>query len=206
VSQYGIEYARLDRAVAEALRVLAPRGAIAMVLHHAQGQPATVAGLELDHLAWLQREGGLLDATSAMLEPLARASTPQGRASLQGDAVANAARERFNALQNELAARGDGKEGADVLFEVREAAMSLLALSGRQGAHVAASALAGYRAELAASETRLRDLREHALDASRAQALRDRLQATLGRPVSLAELREEAGYLMGWAVRARSAD
>lgn len=205
VSQYGIEYAPLDRAIAEVLRVRSPRGAIAMVLHHAQGQPAKVAALELEHLAWLQGEGGLLDATAAMLEPMARASTPQGRATLQGDAAANAARERFNAVQNELAARGDGKEGADVLFEAREAAMSLLAIAGRQGARAAASALADYRAELAASETRLRDLREHALGAEEAQGLRDRLAAALGGPASLEELREEAGYLMGWALRANPA-
>jgi len=205
VSQYGIEYAPLDRAIAEVLRVRSPRGAVAMVLHHAQGQPAKVAALELDHLAWLQGEGGLLDATAAMFEPMARAATPQGRATLQGDAAANAIRGRFNALQNELAARGDGKEGADVLFEARDAAMSLLAIAGRQGAQAAASALGDYRAELAASETRLRDLREHALGVEDAKGLRDRLAAALGGTASLEEIREEAGYLMGWGLRAQPA-
>jgi hypothetical protein len=136
---------------------------------------------------------------------MARAATPQGRASLQGDARANAARERFNALQKEVSARGDGKDGADVLFEVRDGAMSLLALAGRQGAQAAASALQAWRAELAASETRLRDMAEHALDAGAAMALRDRLASELGRPVSLEVLREEAGYLMGWAVRTQPA-
>ena len=205
VSQYGIEYARLDRAVSEVLRVLAPAGGLAMVLHHAEGRPATLAAVELDHLAWLAREGGLLDAAAAMLELMARAATPQGRASLQGDARANAVRERFNALLKEVSDRGEGQDGADVLFEVRDAAMSLLAVAGRQGAAAAASSLQAYRAELAASGTRLRDLREHALDAGAAQALRDRLAVALGRPVSLEVLREEAGYLMGWAVRTQPA-
>lgn len=204
MSQYGIEYARLDRAVGEVLRVLAPRGRIALVLHHAQGQPAKLAALELEHLDWLSRDGGLLDATSALLEPMARSATPQGRASLQADAGAHAARERFNARQNELAVRADGKEGADVLFEVRDGVMSLLALAGRQGAPEAASALQAYREELAASAERLRDLREHALGAPQAQALRDRLAGGLEVPVSLGELREEAGYLMGWALRSHA--
>lgn len=75
--------------------------------------------------------------------------------------------------------------------------------AARAGA--AAATLQAWRAELAASETRLRDLREHALDAQAAQALRDRLEAALQAPVSLQELREEAGYLMGWAVRAARA-
>lgn len=205
VSQYGIEYAPLDRAIDEALRVLVPGGTLAMVLHHAQGRPATLAAIELGHLAWLARDGGLLDATAGMLEPMARAATEQGRASLKGDARANAAREQFNARQNELAARGDGKDGADVLFEARDAAMSILAIAGRQGVAAAASALDAYRMELAASETRLRDLREHALDAGAAQALRTRLAAALRVPVSLEELREGAGYLMGWAVRTGTA-
>jgi SAM-dependent methyltransferase len=205
VSQYGIEYARLDRAVSEVLRVLAPGGGVAMVLHHAEGRPAALAAVELDHLAWLAREGGFLDATAVMLEPMARASTAQGRASLQGDAGANAARERFNALQKEVSARSDGKEGADVLFEARDGAMSVLSLAGRQGAGAAAAAWGAYREELAASETRLRDMIEHALDAGAAQALRERLSAALGRPASLEALREEAGYLMGWAVRTQPA-
>jgi SAM-dependent methyltransferase len=205
VSQYGIEYARLDRAMGEALRVLVPGGRVAVVLHHAQGRPATLAAIEIEHLAWLAREGGLLDATAGMLEPMARAATEQGRVSLKGDARANAAREQFNARQNELAARGDGKDGADVLFEARDAAMSILAIAGRQGLPAAVSALDSYRAELTASETRLRDLREHALDAQAAQALRDRLAAALQVPVSLEEIREGTGYLMGWAVRTGTA-
>jgi SAM-dependent methyltransferase len=205
VSQYGIEYARLEQAIAEATRVLAPGGALAMVIHHAQGRPATLAAIELEHLAWLARDGGLLEATAAMVEPMARAATPQGRASLEGDTRSHAARERFNALQGELAARREGRDGADVLFEVRDAMMSVLALAARQGAGAAAATLQAWRAELAASETRLRDLREHALDAQAAQALRDRLEAALQAPVSLQELREEAGYLMGWAVRAARA-
>ena len=66
----------------------------------------------LDHLAWLAGEGGFLDTTAAMLEPMERATTPHGRATLQGDTRANAVRERFNALQKEISARGDGKDGA----------------------------------------------------------------------------------------------
>ena len=81
----------------------------------AQGRPATLAALEIGHIRWLTAEGGWFDATAAMIEPMARASTFGGRASLQGDAQANAARGRFYAVQNELSARGEGQDGADVL-------------------------------------------------------------------------------------------
>lgn len=200
VSQYGLEYTDLERSVPELLRVLAPGGGVAMVLHHAQGRPATLAALEIGHIGWLTAEGGWCDATAAMIEPMARASTFGGRASLQGDVRANAARERFNAAQNELSARGEGQDGADVLFEMREAAMSLLAAAGREGVAAAGKALAAMRQELVAGATRLEDLRAHALDAEQVQALGRRLESGLGGAVALGELREQ-GHLMGWTLR-----
>jgi SAM-dependent methyltransferase len=200
VSQYGLEYTDLERSVPELLRVLSPHGGIAMVLHHAQGRPATLADLEIGHIRWLTTQGGWFDATAAMIEPMARASTFGGRASLQGDARANAARERFNAVQNELTARGAGQDGADVLFDMREAAMSVFATAGREGVTVAGNALAALREELIAGATRLDDLRSHALAAEPVGALGRRLESALGRAVALGELRE-GDYLMGWTLR-----
>lgn len=203
VSQYGIEYTDLQRSVPELLRVLAPHGGVAMVLHHAQGRPATLAALEIGHIRWLTAEGGWFDAAAAMIEPMARASTFGGRASLQGDAQANAARGRFNAVQNELSARGEGQDGADVLFEMREAAMAVFALAGREGVKAADAALAGVREELTAGATRLADLCAHALAGAQVQALRERLARGLDVAVTLDELREQGRHLMGWTIRTR---
>jgi SAM-dependent methyltransferase len=204
VSQYGLEYTDTGRSVPELLRVLSPGGGVAMVLHHAGGRPATLAALEIGHIRWLTTESGWFDATAAMIEPMARASTFGGRAGLQGDARANAARERFNAVQNELSARGAGQDGADVLFDMREAAMSVFARAGREGATAAARALAVMREELIAGATRLEDLRSHALGPGEAQALGQRLEGALGRKVTLGELREQGGHLMGWTLRSLS--
>jgi SAM-dependent methyltransferase len=201
VSQYGLEYTDLESSVPELLRVLTPGGAVALVLHHAQGRPATLAAIEIDHIRWLTAEGGWFDATAAMIEPMARASTFGGRASLQGDARAAAARERFNRAQNDLSARGLGQDGADVLFEVREAAMAVFALAGREGFEAADAALAGLREELAAAATRLADLRAHALTGEQAQALGERLERALSAAMTLDELREEGRHLMGWMLR-----
>lgn len=201
VSQYGIEYTDLERSVPELLRVLARGGGVAMVLHHAQGRPAILAAVEIDHIRWLTTQGGWLDAAAAMIELMARASTFGGRASLQNDARANATRERFNAVQNELAARGAGQDGADVLFEMREAAMSVFALAGREGVKAAAEALAELRQELAAGAIRLGDLCAHAIGGAQAQALRERLAGALGVSVTLDELREQGEHLMGWTMR-----
>lgn len=200
VSQYGLEYTDLESGVPELLRVLAPRGGVALVLHHAQGRPATLAAIEIDHIRWLTAEAGWFDATAAMIEPMARASTFGGRASLQGDAWAHAARERFNVAQNALSARGAGQDGADVLFEMREAAMSVFAVAGREGVAAAARALAAMREELIAGATRLDDLRAHALGVEQVEALGRRLERGLGRAVDLGELRE-CDHLMGWILR-----
>lgn len=91
---------------------------------------------------------------------MARAATPQGRIALQNDPRANAARERFNDLQGQATARATGGDGADVLFDAREAVMSVFALAGRDGAPRAAVALAALRDEYAIAATRLRDLGE----------------------------------------------
>ena len=202
VSQYGLEYTDLDRTLPELLRVRAPGGGVAMVLHHAQGRPATLAAIEIDHLRWLTGEGGLFDAAAALIEPMASAASPEGRTRLQHDPRANAARERFNDLQGQVSARAAAAgDGADALFEARDAVAFIFALAGREGAPRAGAALAELRAELTASATRLRDLCAHALGADQAQALCKRLATESGMPVSLGELLEQGGHLMGWTVR-----
>lgn len=200
VSQYGFEYAEFDRALPEVLRVRAPRGGIAMVLHHAGGRPAALAAIEIDHLRWLLNAGGFFDAAAALVEPMARAATPEGRAALRTDAAANAARERFNAVQGELSRRATG-DGADVLFEARDAMAAIFSLAGRQGAAAARDTLHVMREDYAASEARLHDLREHALDAVRAASLRDRMASAVGASGQLGVLREPGGYLMGWTLK-----
>lgn len=204
VSQYGLEYTALQRSVPELLRVRALRGTIALVLHHSQGRPAALAAVELDHLGWLLDEGSLFDAGAALVEPMALAATVQGRAILQSQPQADAARERFNALLAELTNRTAASDGADVLFEAREALMAVLAGAGRNGAAQASALMSRLRDEYAGSATRLRDLQTHALGPDRAFALREQLAAALAAPVSLTALNEN-GHLMGWMIRAPAA-
>ena len=201
VSQYGLEYTDLERTLPELFRVRAPGGGVALVLHHARGRPATLASIEIDHLRWLMVDGGLFDAAAALIEPMARASSPEGRTRLQHDPRANAARERFNDLQNQASARAAAGDGADVLFEAREGVASAFALAGHEGAPRASAALAALRDEFTASATRLRDLCAHALGPDQARALGERLANGSGTPVSLGELREQGGHLMGWTMR-----
>lgn len=203
-SQYGLEYGDLALAVPELLRVLRPRGRVALVLHHAGSRPVALARVELAHLAWLTGPDGLLPACDAMLGPLAQARTPEGRARLAGDAQAEAARERFNAAQDALAARGRAaSDGADVLGEVQDAVAAVLGQAVQGGETPARAALEALRQQLADSRLRLQELRACALDEPAAQTLCARLAAAGLRP-ALAPLHEGA-HLMGWALLAEPA-
>lgn len=205
VSQYGIEYTDIERSLPEMLRVLAPLGGVALVMHHAGGRPATLAAVETEHLRWLARDGGLFDAAAGLIGPMALAATPQGRARLQQDALAHAARERFNAAQGEVTARAAGGDGADALFDARDAVMAILALANREGETRATEAMETLRGEFHAAETRLVDLCGHALGEAEARALRDRIASALGVPVALGVMVEQAGHVMGWTLRSAPA-
>ncbi len=198
VSQYGIEYSKLDRSVPEMLRVLAPGGRIALLLHAADSRPATLAAVELTHLAWLLSDNGLLAAAAAMLEPISRAITAEGRAALANDPRAEAARERFNAAQDLLRERCTVPDGADVLFEVQDAVNAVLGLAASRSVSVAQDRLVAITTAARDSQHRLQQLCTHTLTPSGLEALCEsiRRSAAPGTEVVLGEVREQ-GLLMG---------
>lgn len=201
VSQYGLEYAELPRAVAELLRVRAPGGQVALVMHHAASRPVTLAAVEMAHIAWLRGAEGLLPAARAMLAPMARAATPEGRASLATDLDAVGRRDRFNAAQEALQARLAAPDGADVLQEVRAAVHQLFGLAQQQDADAADAAWQALDAAVADAHWRLDELRRCALSPSAADHLCDLLRPAL-RHIHLSVL-QEGPHTMGWALTAR---
>jgi SAM-dependent methyltransferase len=201
ISQYGLEYADLQRAVPELLRVLAPGGRVALVLHHAASRPVTLAAVEIAHIDWLHAEDGLLPAAHAMLAPMARAATPEGRASLARDPAADAIRERFNAAQSALGARARAApDGADVLAEAQDGVAQLLGLAMQQGQAIAEAGWSALDQGLADARWRLQELRECALDADAVDALCRSLQAHGLQPTRTTLT--EQGHLMGWRLNA----
>lgn len=199
-SQYGLEYCDLEPALAEVLRVLAPRGRIALVLHHAESRPVTLARTELAHLAWALGPDGLIGACADMLGPAAEATTPQGRERLSRDPAAEAARVRFNGAQVALRERARAADGADILGEIQGTVGALLQLAMRQGASRAHSELEAWTRALADHRWRLEELCAHALDRAAAQALAARAESS-GLQAALGILQEEQ-HLMGWTLLA----
>jgi SAM-dependent methyltransferase len=203
VSQYGLEYTDLSRTVPELLRVLAPGGKIRLVTHHADARPVVLAATELKHLAWLEQSQGLLETAAAMIEPMARAATEEGRASLAADAAANATRARFNALQTEVTGLAKASDCPDVLLETRDAIGAILNLAIGNGTEAAGQAMRQLRQELADSAVRLRELRDYALDEGRARQLCAALAGDAGTPI-LNPISEKS-LLMGWSISVQSA-
>ncbi|MBL8330961.1 MAG: class I SAM-dependent methyltransferase [Rubrivivax sp.] len=201
-SQYGIEYANLDLAMAEALRVLKPGGLLALVLHHADSRPVSLAQWEVEHLDWLLGEDGLLPCAHELLEPLERARSPEGRAALESDPAAAAVRERFNAAQDRLAERAQQRaDGADVLFEARQAVSQVIQTLFQRDRQAAQAQLQALSVAFEDTRFRLQELRRCALSA---EGLSHHVQRLLlqGFHVECGPLHEQ-GHLMGWQLRAQ---
>jgi SAM-dependent methyltransferase len=205
VSQYGFEYAQREPAWQEVLRVLAPGGTAAFVMHHAQGRPVSLAREELQLIEQLTAPDGWLAATRALLEPLNRARTPAGLASLQGDTVADAKREAFQRTQQGVQQLKQTANVPDVLHEATHAVSAMVVHVQTEGLASALSAWEAYMGHLADQRLRLRELCDHALDA---QALAWLCEAAIGglpgHRVETGTITEQSA-LMGWTFWVRPA-
>jgi SAM-dependent methyltransferase len=196
-SQYGLEYTELARSVPEILRVLRPGGKVCLITHHADAQPVRLARTELVHLSWLQAPSGLLETGRGMIEPMTRAATDAGRASLANDAAANALRARFNSLQSEATRLAAASDCPDVLGEVRLALAEVLNLAIGQGAQAAGAAFATLTQQLADSRVRLQELCDFALDEAGARRL---CTALGGGPDAPLRPIVDQDVVMGWGI------
>jgi Methyltransferase domain len=199
-SQFGLEYTRLPQTLTEARRVLRAGGALRAVLHHSLARPLVLARHELAHIAWLLQPSGLLDVASRMTEPLARAATPQGRASLAHDAGANALRQAFNTLQDERIARARTQPCPDVLHELQPVLARLFQQATEQGAAAGRQVAEQHVQSLHDTAFRLQDLLDHALTPETLAEVQQQLQG-LGFAVRTGELRDSA-QPMGWTLEA----
>ncbi|WP_407352478.1 class I SAM-dependent methyltransferase [Luteimonas sp. R10] len=193
-SQFGIEYAEQASAWREVLRVLKAKGGLFVVMHHAESVFTRVATVEIEHLAWLLGPDGLLQEAETLAGWLARlrAGEPVARS-----AQANAARERFNRMQEVLDLQIRTGTSVDLLTQARSDVQAILARSGQPAADLAA-----YRSALEENRFRSGELVTHALTHEAVAGLADRLRAEhRGLEVEVRELRQSEG-LLAWGLRA----
>jgi SAM-dependent methyltransferase len=199
-SQFGLEYTRLPQTLAEARRVLRAGGSLRAVLHHSLARPLVLARHEIEHIRWLLQPAGLLDLAAQMAEPLSRAATPAGRASLAHDPGANALRQAFNSLQDERIERARTQPCPDVLHELQPVLAQLFRRATEQGAAAGQRVVQSHVLTLQDAAFRLQDLLDHALTPQSLSDVRQLLEH-LGFVVRTDEL-HEGDLPMGWSLEA----
>lgn len=185
-SQFGFEYADTTRALAEALRVLAPEGELALVCHHSGSWLAEVAAEEVSHLDWLAaHDAPGIAATAAS-------------AAARGGVAAAMADPAFDALMRGLAARAREARVPDAIHDAGNALGGLVELAAARGEAAARAAIDHWREAIADARLRSSELIEHALDTDAVDALAATLRGA-GRGCDVGELRE-GNYLVGWTI------
>ena len=201
ISQYGIEYADLDRAVRELARVLAAGGRTRLVVHAADGIVAAGARDVIADADLLVGEIGLVEATRFCLKAVT--AVESGRdASPEAKARADSA---FAAFQDALAntARHVPAAADKVMFR-NSGGVMMNAFQSR--GHVALDELLAkvdqVEAEILAHRGRLQALVDAALDEPGADALASRLRAAGAESAASLGLDNAQGRI-GYVVEAR---
>lgn len=203
ISQYGLEYTRLDASTAELVRVLKPGGKLAMVLHHAGSHLINVAQKELQHSDWLCSDKSPLNKAPQVLPYLQIAA--QGRvAELAQNPLANTARADLNQAMQALSGMAAQSPYPDLLHESAEFIAYTLSATG-SGAITADNArqqLQHYWQALEQAALRHRELCDYALDEQGIAHIKSLLTQHGIQDIHIAMLKEDT-YLLGWTLTAQ---
>jgi ubiquinone/menaquinone biosynthesis C-methylase UbiE len=175
-SQYGIEYADLDRALPEAARQVAPGGRLRLVVHAADGVVAADALPVIAEADWLLDEIGLTDRAARCLT----AVTFVEREEIVGAAKRREADALFAAFQDRLAQTAARVPTAHDRAMFKNSGAVLLDTFKRRSMFRLDQLLAKVaevEGQIVAHRARLQALVEAGLDAAGAAALAERLRA-----------------------------
>ncbi len=196
VSQFGIEYAEHGRVQAECLRLLGQEGRIAFVIHHADSLISRVTREELDALAFLLADDGLVSTASALLPHMVNA-----RAGEVPTKEGHAARDRFNQALERGARLASASSTPDLLTQSAAGVRQFLSAVDRGNLASLLQKLATYREELRMATTRSAEQLECALDDAGLEIFLQPFRDA-GMDVAAGPL-VESGQLIGWAVEGR---
>ena len=196
VSQYGIEYADRNRAIAECARVAASDATVALVVHHLGSVLVAVGREELEHQERLLAPHGLLASARVVLPWIARAREGQ----IASDGSADQARRGYNQAVQDLGEAIAGSSAPDLLVEARAYVHAVLFGARSQSLPVATRMLDAYAAQLEAARLRTSEMVSCALDQRGLDAMAEMLRAALpGHRIECGELAQTEGVL-GWTI------
>jgi SAM-dependent methyltransferase len=181
-SQFGIEYAPLDKAIPEAVRVLSSGGKLQLLMHHADSEIAVPARTKRQEMQALLKDGGVLK----MLEDYVNGEQAEGAVDVAGQAHLASGVVRSKQVSGQIFA---GVDRAITSFE--------------NGDHVSARALCETMLlRLGADRDRLQRLDDAAMDSGRFEDLIGLLESegvkTLTAGVFTANTGEEDEFIIGW--------
>ncbi|KAF1690832.1 class I SAM-dependent methyltransferase [Pseudoxanthomonas taiwanensis] len=196
-SQFGFEYAPREAALAEMLRVAAPRGRIALVVHSDDSVIARVSAQQRQGCAFL-RASPVVERARALVPVLHRAARARhtGAPAPQGEAERLAFNRAAQALMDMIEALPEAQVLRSAATQIRNA------LEAAAQVPVQADAmLARLHRHLADEDLRLRQQQDAQLSAADLEALAVRLRAH-GYAVRHAPLEQRPGAKIGWALEA----
>ena len=202
VSQYGLEYADLERAVPELGRVLARGGQARLVVHAADGIVAAGSKRVVADADLLLNDIGLIAAARRCFEDVG-----QVEAGDTSPAAREKADEAFAAFRTALKRTGERIAGADDKMMFHNSGAVLLdafRARGWAGLPAVLAKVDTVEGEILAHRGRLQALIDAALDERGAKALAERLEAAGAVESDSARLESPEG-LIGYVIRARFA-
>ena len=199
VSQFGVEYADLARALPEALRVLRPEGRLGLLIHHRDSRPASLARAELVHARWLL-SSGWLEAASQMSQAMALTSTDAGRQELSTSAIWAGVRFRFDSLTQQVQSEAASSNCPDLLIDAQHWMTQAFRASATHGAEAGKDAVRRVVELISDSAMRLDDMLAHALSEDQINGLVSAM-SDLGRQGARVSTLADRGYLLGWWVQ-----
>lgn len=197
VSQFGIEYANLDRSTAEIRRVASDDALIAIVTHSTESLPVTIARRDLPAIEWFLGAEGPFEAWQRVIGWLASTTPPSSWGTAKRN-EAEADRRRFNdaARQTEDII---ASTGSDLPHALMARLAALTPTLPRLAPTARALAVQSLRDEFAGVRLRTDELLQCALDPMRAESLRATLSAGLHASCRI-EPATAAGHTWGWRI------
>ena len=154
VSQFGVEYADLGKALIEAQRVLKPGGRFVGVIHHPSARPVMVAHEEIQHIEWVLSQG-LFDQASRMCAAMELLDSPSGLSRLNSEPQWRSIRGEFDATYASLSNRIRASAFADFLSDTQAAVRDAFREAVAAGYEASVSRLRSFESGAVESRTRL---------------------------------------------------
>ena len=198
VGQFSVEYTAVDRTLAEAARVSAPGGRLALIVHHRDSAIIRMATEELKQLRWVRDDSGLFEATRALVPYMALADTPMGVKRLDSDTTYQELKQAFNRAQEQLEKRAEGSLAKQLLATMAGGSAEVLKQARAGTREQALAGLDRLAADLETSELRLAELCDVAFNGEQASALVEKAKALGYEYQTLEPVDADNGQTLAW--------